>query len=184
MRLRLAVAASLLAGAAASFVSQAPASWLGLVSTPDWQEIAWPFGRDGWPTGRAFRCTSLACGGTLDVYVRPKIGLCNCATGVSGDAEVDAVSDVDLISDDFVPLADGQVITIAGMTGRMRAYTQRLPGGHTQRSAGLVLAHRCDLVAAASQGAAAGTAQAASAITLLLQRADVMGWMLAQMGKT
>ena len=25
-----------------------------------WQEIAWPFPRDGWPAGRAFRCAD--CG--------------------------------------------------------------------------------------------------------------------------
>jgi len=28
----------------------------------DWQEIAWPFPRDGWPAGRAFRCGAGACG--------------------------------------------------------------------------------------------------------------------------
>jgi len=24
--------------------------------TASWREIAWPFPRDGWPAGRAFRC--------------------------------------------------------------------------------------------------------------------------------
>ena len=28
----------------------------------DWHEIAWPFPRDGWPAGRAFRCDAGACG--------------------------------------------------------------------------------------------------------------------------
>src|SRR5215469_14148914 len=40
-----------------------------------WQEITWPFPRDGWPAGRAFRCET--CGGELggvELYVRPKIG--------------------------------------------------------------------------------------------------------------
>ena len=27
-----------------------------------WQEIAWPFPRDGWPAGKAFRCGAAACG--------------------------------------------------------------------------------------------------------------------------
>src|ERR1700740_759687 len=43
-----------------------------------WQEIAWPFPRDGWPAGRAFRCE--ACGGErggVELYVRPKIGFCH-----------------------------------------------------------------------------------------------------------
>ena len=59
-----------------------------------WQEIDWPFPRDAWPAGRAFRCAP-RCGGALEVYVRPKIGFCNCTTGVTEDAEVDRVSDLD-----------------------------------------------------------------------------------------
>ena len=33
-----------------------------------WQEIAWPFPRDGWPAGKAFRCGAAACGGELEIY--------------------------------------------------------------------------------------------------------------------
>jgi len=47
----------------------------------EWQEIAWPFPRDGWPAGRAFRCNGAVCG--VEVYVRPKIGFCNCDSGVA-----------------------------------------------------------------------------------------------------
>src|SRR6185312_14579499 len=54
-----------------------------------WREISWPFPRDGWPAGRAFRCES--CGG-IELYVRPKIGFCNCDTGVADDDEVDRVT--------------------------------------------------------------------------------------------
>ncbi len=35
-----------------------------------WQEIAWPFPRDGWPAGRAFRCATEFCGDEIEVYVR------------------------------------------------------------------------------------------------------------------
>ena len=38
-----------------------------------WQEIAWPFSRDGWPAGKAFRCGVAACGGEVELYVRPKM---------------------------------------------------------------------------------------------------------------
>ena len=31
-----------------------------------WQEIAWPFPRDGWPAGKAFRCGVAACGGEVE----------------------------------------------------------------------------------------------------------------------
>ena len=30
-----------------------------------WREIAWPFSRDGWPAGKAFRCGAAACGGDV-----------------------------------------------------------------------------------------------------------------------
>jgi hypothetical protein len=39
--------------------------------TGAWQEIAWPFPRDGWPAGRAFRCGAAACG-EVELYLRPK----------------------------------------------------------------------------------------------------------------
>ena len=73
-----------------------------------WREIAWPFPRDGWPAGRAFRCEKESCSGEVEVYVRPKIGFCNCDTGVSDDDEVDRVADLDLISERFVPLEAGK----------------------------------------------------------------------------
>ena len=72
----------------------------------DWREIAWPFPRDGWPAGRAFR------GGDVEVYVRPKAGFCNCDSGVADDDEVDRVADLDLISERFVPREAGHVIRI------------------------------------------------------------------------
>src|ERR1700739_575381 len=87
-----------------------------------WQEIAWPFPRDGWPAGRAFRCRSEACGEGVELYVRPKIGFCNCDSGVADDDEVDRVADLDMISENFAPLAPGNVIRIAEMSGRSRAY--------------------------------------------------------------
>ncbi len=49
------------------------------------------------------------CGGEVELYVRPKIGFCNCDTGVADDDEVDRVADLDLISQRFAPLAPGKV---------------------------------------------------------------------------
>src|SRR3989442_10485731 len=90
-----------------------------------WREIAWPFPRDGWPAGRAFRCSDAKCGG-IEVYVRPKLGFCNCDRGVADDDEVDRVSDLDLISPRFAPLRSGEPIRVAGMPGRLRAYELRM----------------------------------------------------------
>src|ERR1700761_9217795 len=81
----------------------------------NWHEIAWPFPRDGWPAGRAFRCDAAACGTEAELYVRPKIGFCNCDTGVADDDEVDRVADLDLMSERFVPLAAGHVVEVHDM---------------------------------------------------------------------
>ena len=49
-----------------------------------WSEIKWPFPLDQWGVGRAFRCPASACGTDIALYVRPKLGFCNCATGGVG----------------------------------------------------------------------------------------------------
>ena len=87
-----------------------------------WREISWPFPRDGWPAGRAFRCD--ACGGGLgavELYVRPKIGFCNCTTGVADDDEVDRVADLDLISAQFEPREPGSAVRVARSCRAARA---------------------------------------------------------------
>src|SRR3978361_458312 len=93
-----------------------------------WREIAWPFPRDGWPAGRAFRCAGESCAG-IEVYVRPKAGFCNCDSGVADDDEVDRVADLDLMSERFTPREAGQVIKIADMPGRLRNYDLRMSDG-------------------------------------------------------
>jgi hypothetical protein len=117
-----------------------------------WREIAWPFPRDGWPAGRAFRCDTAACGGEVELYVRPKIGFCNCDSGVADDDEVDRVADLDLISPQFVPREAGRVTQVAEMKGRLRAYDLRMPDGSRHAAVGIAVSHRCDLLVAVAQG--------------------------------
>src|SRR6516165_6972803 len=114
-----------------------------------WQEIAWPFPRDGWPAGRAFRCES--CGG-VELYVRPKIGFCNCTTGVADDDEADRVPDLDLISARFAPARAGEVVRVADMAGRSRFYDLKMADGADHAAIGIALSHRCDLLVAVAQG--------------------------------
>jgi hypothetical protein len=117
-----------------------------------WHEITWPFPRDGWPAGRAFHCDAAACGTEAELYVRPKIGFCNCDTGVADDDEVDRVADLDLMSKRFVPLAAGHVIEVAGLTGRSRDYQLSMADGSRRTAVGFALSRRCDLVVAVVQG--------------------------------
>ena len=125
-------------------------------SAAQWQEIAWPFPRDGWPAGRAFRCDSCGGGvGGIELYVRPKIGFCNCTTGVADDDEVDRVADLDLISPQFAPREAGRAVRVAGLSGRSRVYDLAMADGAHHAAVGIALSQRCDLLVAVAQGNAA-----------------------------
>src|SRR5690242_13619758 len=126
-------------------------------STSRWQEIAWSFPRDGWPAGRAFRCAS--CGEGVELYVRPKIGFCNCDSGVADDDEVDRVADLDLISARFAPTEAGNVVHVADMAGRSRGYELKMADGAQRAAIGIALSHRCDLLVAVAQGRATAPAE-------------------------
>jgi hypothetical protein len=145
-----------------------------------WREIAWPFPRDGWPAGLAFRCAAGACGDEVDLYVRPKMGFCNCDSGVADDDEVDRVADLDLISERFVPLEAGREIRIAGMPGRIRAYDLRMADGSRHTAIGIAVSRRCDLLVAVAQGK--GAAPEIQRIALeFLGSNDMARWMISAM---
>ena len=144
-----------------------------------WREIAWPFPRDGWPAGRAFRCNDSGCG-SIEVYVRPKLGFCNCDSGVADDDEVDRVSDLDLISERFAPLRPGEPIRMANMSGRVRAYELRMPGDARHAAVGIAVAQRCDLFVAVAHGAAAaGDVQRFA--TALVETNEIRRWVQSAM---
>ncbi len=148
-----------------------------------WHEMAWPFPRDGWAAGRAFRCDGAACGGAMELYVRPKIGFCNCATGVTDDAEVDRVSDLDMIGADYVPQAAGEPMQIGELRGRMRSYQLTTPNGQVRPATGYALSSKCDLVAVATIGPAANTPAARRGVTALLESSGVSGWIRQKLGR-
>jgi hypothetical protein len=144
-----------------------------------WQEIAWPFPRDGWPAGRAFRCES--CGGErggVELYVRAKIGFCNCTTGVADDDEVDRVADLDLISARFSPREAGRAVHVAGLAGRSRVYDLAMPDGARHAAVGIALSQHCDLLVAVAQGSAAPAELQRAAFDTLGSHA-LHRWMMA-----
>ncbi len=148
---------------------------------PAWREISWPFPRDGWPAGRAFRCQAESCGAGIELYVRPKIGFCNCDTGVADDDEVDRVADLDMISPDFVPLAPGKVVRVADMSGRSRSYDLDMADGSRHAAVGFALSRRCDLLVAVAQGPEdAGELQRTA--QKFLAAPEVARWMMAALG--
>src|SRR6266550_4780440 len=145
-----------------------------------WREIAWPFPRDGWPAGRAFRCATELCGDEIEMYVRPKAGFCNCDSGVSDDEEVDRVADLDLMSERFAPLEPGKVIRIADMPGRLRSYDLKMADGSRHAAVGIAVSRRCDLLVAVAQGKSAATNIQRVALEFLATDA-VTKWMTAAM---
>ena len=143
-----------------------------------WREIAWPFPRDGWPAGRAFRCAVEACGGEVEIYVRPKIGFCNCDSGVADDDEVDRVADLDLMSQRFAPLAPGNVVEVADMSGRLRSYDLRMQDGSRHTAIGIAVSKHCDLLVAVAQGRGAAPGVQRAALDFL-RSSDMARWMTA-----
>ena len=129
-------------------------AWFGLpphaaatTTAPVWTEVAWPFPNDPWGKGKAFRCKAADCGAEVSIYLRAKMGFCNCTTGVADDEDLDRMGDVVLVGE-VSPLGAGRPVSIAWMKGRSRAYTinARNPPGKTVLS--VVFNERCDMIAA------------------------------------
>jgi hypothetical protein len=144
-----AIAGFCLGGSAPFIYRQLPsAAGDGELATPRrplWTEAQWPFPMDEWGKGKAFRCEAANCGVEVNLYVRAKIGFCNCTTGVADDEELHRIADLRLIGERPSALNAGSAIRVAWMKGRSRAYIAERP-----RSSALVIAFndRCDAVVA------------------------------------
>src|SRR6266404_6180748 len=112
---------------------------------PLWVETKWPFPMDQWGTGRAFACQAADCGAEVKLYLRAKLGSCNCATGVADDTDLDRMSDFDLVGGNVSPLGAGRPITIAWMKGRSRAYTLAARNRPGKSAISVVFNDRCDM---------------------------------------
>jgi hypothetical protein len=148
-----------------------------------WTETKWPFLLDQWGTGRAFRCSGAGCGGGLSLYLRPKIGFCNCATGVADDAEVDRVADIELLSPRYAPLGDGRAITVGWMNGRSRAYAVEAPQQARRTALALAFNDKCDVVVATLTGDAAWPTDAERAALSLLNSDPILRWAKAELNQ-
>jgi hypothetical protein len=113
---------------------------------PVWTEAAWPFPVDQWGGGWAFQCKAADCGTDVNLYLRPKIGFCNCQTGVADDEELDRVGDLDLVGSERSALGPGRPIAVRSMKGRSRGYQVGAPSAKPVLS--LAFNSRCDVVVA------------------------------------
>jgi hypothetical protein len=115
---------------------------------PAWKEVAWPFPIDQWGTGKAFSCRGHDCGREVNLYLRVKLGSCNCTTGVADDDDLDRMSDFDLLRGEVSRLAPGRPIKVGIMNGRVRGYALKGSGRHVRNVMSVVVNDRCDMMVA------------------------------------
>jgi hypothetical protein len=132
---------------------------------PVWTEAAWPFLIDQWGEGWAFQCKAADCGIDVNLYLRPKIGFCNCQTGVADDEELDRVSDTDLVGGERSVLGPGRPITVHWMKGRSRGYAVGAAAAKPVLS--LAFNNRCDVIVATVVAGDAPAAQEQAVLEFL-----------------
>jgi hypothetical protein len=147
--------------------------------TGGWAEAKWPFLLDQWGTGKAFACAD--CGAKVEVYVRPKIGFCNCTTGVSDDAELERVADTDLVSPNTRPIGPSQSVKIGGMKGLARPYG--VSDGETGETLlSVAYNNECDVVVAVATLGDSDPAVVAPKLVAFLSTAPMLHWARKELG--
>jgi hypothetical protein len=151
----LAAAAALVAGiggyfAASGYFAAASLSadthGVSAGGAPVFTDSKWPFPIDQWGPGWAYQCKAADCGTEVNLYIRPKIGFCNCQTGVADDAELERVSDVELFGSKLTALGPGEAIHVQWMKGRSRGY--QAGGGSAKPVLSLAFNNSCDVIVA------------------------------------
>ena len=146
-----------------------------------WTEVSWPFPIDEWGTGKAFQCSATDCGNAVDVYLRSKIGFCNCATGVADDSELERLSDFNLLGGKPVALASGGPVDIAWMKGRSRAYAM---SGFLDRGSMISVAfsNDCDALVATAVLRQGRASDIEARVIAFLNSEIVVRWAKAELG--
>jgi hypothetical protein len=169
-------------------IATATASWIAdqghnrLKLAPHWVEIAWPFPTDEWGTGKAYRCAAADCGHEVEVYLRGKLGFCNCITGVADDVELDRLSDFQLVGGHAKPLSEGHPVRVAWMKGRSRAFA--LPGLLSRKSLmSVAFSNECDALVATATFEQDAVASAEPQVLAFLNSVTVERWAKAELGR-
>jgi hypothetical protein len=168
-----------IAGSAAVLGLRAPANPTEL--EPVWSETKWPFLQDQWGIGKAFVCMPADCGVKIDVFIRPKIGFCNCSTGVSDDNELERVADTDLISPKVRPLGPASPVKIGWMRGLSRPYLV----SDEKADEGLLSVafnDECDVVVALASLGRADPSVVAPAVISFLNSTPMVLWAKKELG--
>jgi hypothetical protein len=84
----------------------------------------------------------------VTIYLRAKVGFCNCTTGVADDEELERVGDVDLVGSQNSAFGPGRPITVHGMKGRSRSYAVGGLVPLAKSALSLAFNDRCDVIVA------------------------------------
>ena len=168
-----------IAGSAAVLGVRAPANPSAI--EPVWTEVKWPFLQDQWGLGKAFVCMPADCGVKIDVFVRPKIGFCNCSTGVSDDNELERVADTDLVSPKVRPAGSGSPVKIGWMRGLSRPYlvSDERPN---ERLLSVAFNDECDVVVALASIGNGDPTVVAPAVMSFLNSTPMVLWAKKELG--
>jgi hypothetical protein len=145
-------------------------------------EIKWPFPRDMWGDGRAFRCAAADCGVEVSLYLRPKIGFCNCDTGVADEAELDRVADLELFSPKFFGLTHGDDIKVGWMRGLSRVYQVDIPYDRSRPIMAMAFNQNCDVMVATIVAPLDHYPSAERHVLAFLNGEPILKWARAQFG--
>jgi hypothetical protein len=151
-------------------------------SHPIWAEVQWPFPMDEWGKGKAFQCKATNCGAEINLYIRAKIGFCNCTTGVSDDDELNRLSDFNLVGDKLSGLGPGHPIDVAWMKGRSRSYTVAGPLRAGQSALTVAFNDHCDAIVATVVVAHDRPAIIESSVIAFLNSKTILGWAEVTLG--
>ena len=147
-----------------------------------WAEIKWPFAVDPWSVNKALRCSPAVCGGELTLYLRAKIGFCNCATGVADDEELERLADLHLLGGTHSADGPGRPIAIAWMKGRSRSYSVAGTSPDGRSALTIAFNDRCDAIVATVLVGHDRPAAAEQAVVDFLNGDVVLKWAQVTLG--
>jgi hypothetical protein len=177
-------AAIVVAGSAAVWGIWAPAPPGAAPSgalQPVWTETKWPFLQDQWGIGKAFVCMPADCGVKINLFIRPKIGFCNCSTGVSDDAELERVADTEFIAPKVRPLGPGSPVKVGWMRGLSRAYLS-FDDKPNEHLLSIAFNDECDVVVAVASLGAGDPNALAPAVLSYLNSTPMVLWAKKELG--
>jgi hypothetical protein len=144
--------------------------------------VGWPHPIDEWGKGKAFRCAAADCGVEVDLYIRAKIGFCNCKTGVSDDDELSRLSDFGLMGAKPSVLGPGHPIDVAWMKGRSRTYAIADPFRASSSALAVAFNDHCDAIVATAVVAHDRPAAIEPSIIEFLNSQTIVHWAEVTLG--